>query len=235
MDWVTKIPLTVAAFLCLFWIGTSAYATWSDYVNFPLGDEWPYVAMKPSLQTLFTPHNEHRIAVSKILFLIDQNAFEGRGIFNLISVFTFQFVACLLVSMQIWRMQSLGEIEKSLLILLCFVLSFWSYNYENLTWGFQHQWTAVLCISFSAFAIFLRDPKRARNVVLALLCVTLATFSLSNGIISGFVLVVVAVMMRTGLVTTAIIVTFTMVLLKAYLWGYPEYPSGKLASGIAAT
>jgi hypothetical protein len=90
-----------------------------------------------------------------------------------------------------------------------------------LTWGFQHQWTAVLCFSFAAFAIFVRDPERTRNVVLALLCVTLATFSLSDGIISGFMLVVLAVIMRARIVTIAIIATFTMALLTAYLWGYP--------------
>lgn len=218
-----KIALAIiTALLCLLWVGISAYATWSTYVNFPLGDEWPYVGLKLSFQELFAPHNEHRIAVSRVLFLIDQHAFEGRGIFNLVFVFVFQFVACLLVSMQVWKSDRLTDSEKSVLTLLSFVLSFWSYNYENLTWGFQHQWTAVLCFSFAAFAIFVRDPEHTRNVILAFLCVTLATFSLSDGIISGFVLLVLAVITRPRIVTIAIIATFTMALLTAYLWGYPD-------------
>jgi hypothetical protein len=122
----------------------AAYIVISTYSPLPHWDEWSLfdhlAAGKGwSWAWLWAQHNEHRILVPKIFFLLDVQLFHGTQSFLLASIFLIQLLQVGLLSYSLW---TLGGMRGSAwrtgtgLIAYCILCPT---QQENLIWGFQLQ------------------------------------------------------------------------------------------------
>ena len=122
----------------------SAYIVITTYSPLPHWDEWSlfdHLATGGgwSLPWLWAQHNEHRIFVAKIFFLLDVELFHGTQTFLLISIFLVQLLQVALLS---WSLRVFGGLRGSAwrvgtgLIAYCILCPT---QYENFVWGFQLQ------------------------------------------------------------------------------------------------
>jgi hypothetical protein len=168
----------------------SAYIVVSTYSPLPHWDEWAlfdHLATGHgwSLTWLWAQHNEHRILVPKLFFLIDVDLFRGTQVFLLASIFLIQLLQVALLSFSLW---TLGEMRGSPwrtgtgLIAYCILCPT---QQENLIWGFQLQFVipaAMATLSLLTLLLYSRKP-RAWLLVLSIAAATIATWSLANGML----------------------------------------------------
>src|SRR5581483_6044580 len=120
----------------------SAYIVIRTYSPLPQWDEWALfdhlaTGAAWSLPWLRAQHNEHRIFLTKLFFLLDVEFFHGRQIFLLSSIFLVQLLQVGLLS---FSLRSLGGLRGAPwrtgtgLIAYCILCPT---QYETLTWGFQ--------------------------------------------------------------------------------------------------
>jgi hypothetical protein len=97
-------------------------------------------------------------------------------------------------------------------------------QWENFFWAFQVQFVGVQVAACWAIYFFCRanaeDPPRADLLVPALLLLTVATFTLSSGVMAGAAMVLTALVARRGLKPAAVALVATAALLAIYLHGY---------------
>jgi hypothetical protein len=172
----------------------SAYIVISTYSPLPHWDEWAlfqHLATGSgwSLAWLWAQHNEHRILIPKLFFLIDTQFFHGAQVFLLVSIFLVQLLQAGLLSFSLW---TLGGMRGSAwrtgtgLILFCVLCPT---QQENFIWGFQLQFVvpaAMTTLAVLSLLLFLRDSERRGSLLLLLLSImaaTIATWSLANGIL----------------------------------------------------
>src|SRR4051812_39891932 len=88
--------------LGLFSCGTLVVFGYRNYTKLPWFDAWEhwigYLNSGNSLTFLFSQHNEHRIPVSRLLYLVDKNWFNADTRFLLWSTFVAQFGGAVMLS-----------------------------------------------------------------------------------------------------------------------------------------
>lgn len=219
----------------------SAYIVISTYSPLPHWDEW---ALFDHLATgkgwspawLWAQHNEHRILIPKIFFLIDVQLFHGRQIFLLASIFAIQLLQAALLSFSLW---TLGGLRGSAwragtgLIAYCILCPT---QQENLIWGFQLQFVvpaAMATLAVLSLLLCCRESAartRALFFLLAIAAATLATWSLANGMLLWAVLLLAAVLlrMRRPALPALAVCAVTNVGLYLYRYHRPSPQSGAL-------
>ena len=181
----------------------SAYIVITTYSPVPHWDEWSLFAHLAdgggwSLAWLWAQHNEHRIFVTKLFFLLDVEFFHGTQKFLLVSIFLVQLLQVGLLS---WSLHALGGLRGSAwragtgLIAYCILCPT---QYENFVWGFQLQFVvpaAMATLAVLGLLLYQREGK-ARFLVACIAAATIATWSLANGMLLWPLLVFVAWWLR---------------------------------------
>jgi len=169
---------------------------------------------------LFSQHNEHRIAVARLFFIIDSISFKGSNAFNLTSILAIQavHVAILLLlarrsgietgTMMVW--------SASFLV----ILLFWGYQLENFSWGFQVQFVGVYAAATAAFAALALRAGTLSGLVLSILCTAIAVYSMANGVLVPVLLIALGVWLRLPKWHLIALVVACAGLLWSYLSGY---------------
>jgi hypothetical protein len=208
-----------------------------SYSPVPWADMWnelPFVRRTLeghfSWAGLWAQHNEHRIVLSRLEFLLDFGLFGGREIFLLAMVFLSCVVLALVLAwpaFRIWRdpVVRLGFLSFAIAAVLT------PADWENLTWGFQVGFVqvivfAVIAINVLALARF-ASPLGARDgVLLASIALsgTAATYSNANGMLVWPVLVFIALRRRLSVRAIAAISAIGAVEIIAYLWHFKPVP-----------
>jgi hypothetical protein len=166
---------------------------------------------------LWAQHNEHRILVPKIFFLLDVQLFRGTQAFLLASVFLTQLLQVALLSFSLW---TLGGMRGSAwrtgtgLILYCILCPT---QHENLVWGFQLQFVvpaAMATLSALSLLLLYRNSARHRPaglsplLLLSIAAATVATWSLANGMLLWPLLLLTALLLRMRLSTSLVLALF---------------------------
>ena len=191
----------VAVAVSVATVASTLYIAFYDYVRLPHGDEWDMIAhwhekwqdTDSSWWHLFDQHNEHRIALPRLIFFSDLKWFEGSGIFTLGCLISIQLIhsifLCVLVCKSL-RFKSVASLITSGLVIL---LMFSALQIRNLVWGFQLQFVGVFALSTLAFFSLLQHtPIRAHpNSRISELPFSLgimfcigATFTMVNGLLT---------------------------------------------------
>jgi len=181
----------------------SAYIVITTYSPVPHWDEWSLFAHLAdgggwSLAWLWAQHNEHRIFVTKVFFLLDVEFFHGTQKFLLACIFIVQLFQVGLLS---WSLHVLGGLRGSAwragtgLIAYCILCPT---QYENFVWGFQLQFVVPAAMATSAVLglLLYRREGQARFLVACIAAATIATWSLANGMSLWPLLVFVAWWLR---------------------------------------
>ncbi len=205
----------------------SAYIVITTYSPVPHWDEWSlfdHLAQGGgwSLWWLWAQHNEHRIFVTKLFFLLDVEFFHGSQKFLLTSIF---FVQLLQVALLSWSLRALGGLRGSAwrvgtgLIAYCILCPT---QYENLVWGFQLQFVlpaAMATLAVLSLLLYQREEK-ARFLVLSIFAATVATWSLANGMLLWPLLVVVAWWLSMKLASWITLLMFGLGNIAVYFFHY---------------
>ena len=159
-------------------------------VNVIFWDEWDeYIPFYDKLQSgtlsfadLFAQHNEHRLFLPKIIFLI------LGGISNFNTVVNMYFSALLLVFTLAILFHShirfFGFSEKSLLGFLPVPYLLFSFvQFENTLWGFQIAWYILILFSVLSFAFLENIERGCVFLVFAMISGVLASYSSLHGLL----------------------------------------------------
>jgi hypothetical protein len=220
----------------LFGLGAgiaSAYIVITTYSPVPHWDEWSlfdHLAQGGgwSLPWLWAQHNEHRIFITKLFFLLDVEFFHGTQKFLLVSIFLVQLLQVALLS---WSLRILAWLRGSAwrtgtgLVAYCILCPT---QYENFVWGFQLQFVvpaAMATLAVLTLLLYRRDER----IGLLLVCIaaaTVATWSLANGMLLWPLLVLTAWCLRMKIPAWTTLLAFGVCNIALYFYHY-HWPPAK--------
>jgi hypothetical protein len=214
---VSYFSLAMGSFIFI----STLVAITCSYSGMLFSDEWggdPTASVV--LHNLFAQHNEHRIFIPRLFFLIDKYLFAGSNLFTLTANIAVQLCTAIILIGIAYREESAAPIRTAWAIGLILGLLFSGYQYENLFWGFQISVFLVSTFAIAAFWVLAFRGVTWIGLLLAALLGTAATFSLANGILVLLILPLLAIALRLSWAHVMILATAFVVVLVIYLRGY---------------
>ena len=226
------VPLHVRILAALVFAVGIAMAAWTLYYMViwhspaPYMDQWGVIGQPLRLDTLFNQHNEHRIAVPRLIFFLDDLA-GGQQLVNK----AVNWLIAGLAAYYAMRVTLFGRPPKALApILLVFgsllALAYNGSQYANFDWGFQVQFLGVYALGIYVLFCGLQTLNwpglSGISLAKAYLAIAAATFTMANGFLCGIALTLFflvaggRIRWRLALATFA----FTAVLFALYLMGF---------------
>jgi hypothetical protein len=168
-----------------------------DAVDVPYCDEWDddlcglFIKLKTSHLTfgdLWAPHNEGRLFLPKIFFLILGSWTHWNVIYEIAATF---LVVCL-IAYAIYRLEwpafSERSVARSIIFFVSSILLFSPAQGGALLWGLEIiLYVPLLCL-VSALLILRSNLSETAKLLYCMVLATIATFSFSNGFLLWFVL-----------------------------------------------
>lgn len=202
----------------------------TTHTGVPYMDQWVTVADwraavegRMTLDALLTPHNEHRIAVPRLIFLADFAFFRGGNVLNLAVIFATQLLAAALFLALLDR-EAASWPERAAAALAAAAM-FSLMPSENYFWGFQVAFVGALAAGGWAIWLFTRATAAAPRwtgvqLTLSLLLLIYASLNMANGLFAGFAMAGAALVARRGWRIVALPLIVTTALLGLYFVGY---------------
>jgi len=189
------------------WNGTLQFV-----MNFNDGDRW----------SLWSQHNEHRIVLARLLFLLDENIFGGTGVFLIVMNYVLVLIAASIywgVLVILNRQHVSGPVIAMAALFLTAILFLWTQE-NNLTWGFQSQFFLAQLLPLSALLLLSLSSLNPNQSTLwfCIACIlgTLSVGTMANGLLALPLLAVLALLLRMRIWRIAAL----LVLSVAYFWFY---------------
>ena len=178
-----------------------------------------------SLGDLWSQHNEHRILVPRLQFIVDYALFDGRLTFLLAMVL---ISSVLLGGVMTWPIATVWRDRVVTLGFLTFVSATLSpAGIENLSWPFQVGLVQAYLFAVAAIVLsvcWLRVELPNRLDWLALISIVIlgagATYSSANGLLVWPVVWAVMLRRKVGWRSVALVGAAGIVLIGSYLWHY---------------
>ena len=226
-DYVFLVFLSLAM---LFW-GLAIYGGVINYSPVPFWDMWDDLLNRFCLiylghwSELWTQHNEHRLILTRLLFLLDHYLFGGRFVF----LFVLNYLLLALVSLTFWRIfqqncavRWVWKDYRFIGLFLLIWLSSWA-QYTNLTWAFQSQFWLAHLLPLSAFlmlrkAAIHQGQRSSRYFFAACLLGVLALGSMANGVFALPLMTGYALVTRMGWRRTLMLAVISTLGLLAYFY-----------------
>jgi hypothetical protein len=171
---------------------------------------------------LFALHNEHRIFFPRLIFIADLYLDNDRDRINVIFTVLFQFLHLFLL-LSIFQRTRPSHYIFSAGAGLAAILMFSLGQFQNFLSGFQVQFVGVGLAASAAFMFFVKAIGRAdaglsywRFAFCAYAMFVIATFSMSNGILAGIVLILLGLLVKAPIKLTLQSVAITAFLAIAY-------------------
>lgn len=177
------------------------------------------------LSELWAQHNEHRIAISRLLFYADIRLLSGTGAFlvglNLLlcgAIFFLLLLFCRERGMDSRQ----GGMTSAVAALVC-LFSFSWLQEENITWAFQSQFFLAYLLPLAAFYCLYKSTSASGGGVYYVASVGLGALSavtMANGLLALPLLGLAALLLRVGVLRTAFYFLVATVVTAGYLYGY---------------
>ena len=243
--------VAAAALVALVSASASLLATWQGYSALPRWDEWAMVmdasrlfAGTYELSHLVRFHNEHRIAVSRLVALADYRLFGGANVLGLTAVWVLHAALVAVLVAMVREAARLGGKGTALVAALLAAYFFQPRNLDNLAWSFQHCFPAAFF--FGALALYAarrvtdpldgaRTPVRAVAwAAVAWIAGVAAAFSLANGLLALPLVFLWALWFRAPRWFTAGTAAVLLATVAAWMSGLSLLnPQGPMPTGIA--
>jgi hypothetical protein len=197
-----------------YWDMYSSYLGF--YARFTAGDWF----------ALWEPHNEHRIVLTKLLFLMDLSALDGTTRFLwYVNVVLAGLIALLLVLF-------LREVPEHLAFAwtpaFLVALSFSELQKENLYWSFQSQFFLAYLLPLAALYLALLSVTRPDRSTTWFAASTglgiLSVGTMANGVLALPVLTVFALLMRMSWQRVGLLAGLSVICILVYVQGSPDNP-----------
>lgn len=225
-QWILWIAWAAAAWVVASTLGT----VWSLHRALPTEDHWVTVVLADgvaragvSWSMLWQQHNEHRLVVPRLLFVVDYLAFAGRGLFLLAITAIVQGLHAVLL----WRVV-VAAVRPSPAAayawLACITLAmFSSAQMFNFIEPFQVQFVLVYAAASGALAAAVRACAPAASKAwwgIAVFAATISTLSMANGVLVWPLLVFVAWRRRAGRVVVLTVAAVAFAMIAVYSIGF---------------
>ena len=229
-------------------IAVAVYTIVVSYSSLPWWDTWEYIAAIAKGQSPLSPswlwrqHNEHRLVIQKLFFVVDLEVFHARQVFLLASIAVIQLLH---LGLWAWSMRVLGGWRGALWrcgvggVAFCiFCPSAWM----NYTMGFQVCYVLsplFATLSFVGLLLYWTDsqhhpekPGSTKFLWLSILAALGATYSLANGNLLWPLLVAAALFLRLRRSAVLSIAITGVVSTCVYFYHYvrPPYHADPIAS-----
>lgn len=189
----------IACLLAAAPLAATLYLVWYFAVDIPFNDQWDiiylfekYYSGHLSFADFWQQHNEHRIILPKLIFLLIGILSRYNVVYEMYLSVLVCFVSFLIFTGHMDRHRAVlgtGSVRYLLWVLVS-CLFFSVIQWENWLWGFQLQWFLnILAVVVGAF-IFANYPDAPWTMAVLFLCGLAATFSLSSGMLFWPILLV---------------------------------------------
>lgn len=196
-----------------------------SYSPVPFWDMWDGFLQNheqgTTVQNLFSLHNEHRIFLARILFIIDMYIFGGQSKFLIFS--NLLFVALIGMIFGLIFIRSNLTIDFKLPLILIFTFS-WVQR-ENIDWAFQSQFILSVLVPLLAFYHAWQTQEglglsRRWSFLLSATFGVIAAGTMANGIFVLPLIIIYAALSRWSLSEKAILLILAVAVWIFYLHGY---------------
>lgn len=226
----------MACIACLAAIATlfgTLYAVYGLHVPMPYRDEWYTVIHFEKFETgdyglsdLASQHNEHRLLFPRLVFFADERLFHLSGVLDATVTVALQ-VANTVVLLAL-GLRRVARLEQRAALAGFVILALFTLRQEqNFTNGFQLQFVGVFTATLLAGVAYTSGLSRlgqgwnaAPYMALAAAGCIIATYTMANGVLAGFVLAGVSVLWRARWTVTAWTVGAASVLAALFFKGY---------------
>ena len=225
-----RLALSLAACACAAAVvaGTVGMVV-RGWTAVPYADQWWNLLSRHDLTLtwLFAQHNEHRIAVPRLLFALDHAAFGETFKLELACNILVQSAGAALLIAGFQGASTGSRPYRFVVAGLVVAVLFSAMQYENFLWGFQIQFFGVCIVALGAISAMAQ--VRSERIAFALFAglSTVATFSLASGLLCGYVAAAVCILRRRSRAMLGGVCLVSALLTAAYLHGYisPPYHS----------
>lgn len=209
--------------MALIGLGLTWRAIMLGYGPLPFWDQWERVTPGQHISRIFQPHNEHRIILPTLFFILDSGVFAGRNLFLLISIQIIQ-AAHLALLIAFARRAGVTGPHLTLAGALGAILLFSGAQIENFYWGFQVQFVLVFLLASAGIATAVLAPSRLRYDLAAGALTLGAAISLSAGLLAAPVALAAALLAGAGLRRLAVLGGVLVLAGIGYAIGYESNP-----------
>ncbi len=227
-----KVVVAVLALaLGLFGFVTAGAVSWVGFQSMPMQDNWDYWRLsddlsRDTLKTLFSQHNEHRIAALRLFLMADHHWFNASGFWMLGCNLLFLLITAVVIWRMATRDRSVSPAYSLFVLGTVTAILFSAQQFDNLTWTFQVGFLVAFTgavWSFAAFAAGSRSPSVlhfALWTALAVFSAMLATYSLASGLLIWIFLIPLALTLRISWQRVLLTVVLGAFFVGTYLTGY---------------
>lgn len=219
---VAKLAPVVAGAAALGFVALAVRLGVIAYDRSPIWDQVSYVFVGELAAGIFDVHNEHRIILSKAIFILDA-IIHADGALNLVFVYVFLCLHGAILYRLVVRAFEIHEpVLRAALIIFGGSILFSGAQWENFSSGFQNQFTAVYALATCAFFILAHYAASGRRAFLALAVVAgiLSAWSMANGLVALALLAALGLAMRLKRRDIALLAGVAGVVWALYLIGY---------------
>jgi hypothetical protein len=217
---VSRAILLVAAIsLALVSLLLSLKGASIGYSPLPFWDQWDFVGNAKIWSGLFDQHNEHRMPLPRVVFMLDNALFGGRNAFLLVVIMMTQLA---LWAGLVWIAKQAGLSRWNLAVAggLVGALLVSPYQIENFYWGFQVQFVLVYFFGVMCIwrAVMAPQTLVGHSVVIALGLASAAT--LSAGLVALPAAALAAYFAGQSRIRVGLVAGVGVAVIALYFYGY---------------
>jgi hypothetical protein len=219
--------------LGLFSFCTLAAVAYLSYNALPWLDAWAhwigFLATDDRLTFLFSQHNEHRIPVSRLLYLADHQWFNADARLLLWSTMAAQTGSAIVLYKLAASSPQLRPVHRVQVFGVILALSFSASQWNNFTWTFQVCFVVVFFSAIAAFAALSRAVRRPESadreisrfwVCAAIVMGLIATGSMANGLLVWPLMVLMSLWIGLPNQVTGLVAAIGTTVSWLYMRGY---------------
>lgn len=169
-----------------FFILSTLVGTLINYTAIPQADMWSnfeliYEFEKQNYAYLFTQHNEHRILLPRLIYLLDYYLFnDGYYLLYFLNIFLF-FIITLLLNKYFLETPTKKKFDSSLTIFSIGMLFFWGQK-SNFVWAYQSQFLLAYIIPMIAIHYSSKIHMNYGYLFLSIFIAFLGIITMANGL-----------------------------------------------------
>jgi hypothetical protein len=204
------------------------------YMRCPFGDEWSVIDSigrgngPSSWSWLLAQHNEHRIAITRVLVWLDLVGFGGKNVSLFVEIYLVLLLHWLVICYVLERFTDFAKPLKRTLQGVFGFCIFHPNQIENFTWAFQISFVlpfAVGTIAVLGTAFFRGLPHRWLTTLGVAVAPIFAGLTFAAGLLIGPIVLCLASLRRLPVRFVITILAIFLLSTGAYLWGYKSFNS----------
>ena len=207
-------------------VASTAWMVWDAFIPVPIEDQWVQLVGERhvTLAWLWSQHNEHRLLIPRLVFVLDRVLAHETGALSLSISLAVQLTTCAVFVAVGPGWRSLRTCSGVVSAALIVALGMWSVQYANQTWAFQVQFTSVSLATLVCLASAAAPVPSAGRLVVTLVSGAAAAVTLANGLAALPLAVCVALWTRQPRPHIAILSSASVALAAVYLIDYQTPP-----------